>query len=805
MDLIYALYRKHSTTTKVLPECESLHDGETLCSVSSQNIVAFTTRTELDDLTAKTWGSHVYVADLNTPWYSHKVVSSPAVVTALEWDLPGSKLLIADSSGNVSLWTLKEHVLNDWVCLGTATFTGEHILGAAFFHNGKKISLMTEKKDGVLYSEKFAHVRFAPSVRQFGNRAVEGCLVISTTGMVGALAIPKEGPGLPLITATDSLGSTRHRITALDICYGKNGQLLVAVSNGNVHTPVQCYRVSVKKTDEKCIITSQALPSFFLQASPSADQQYHTVTQLKFVVREDADTLVVSANGEAGALFEVWELREKPLSVHKLFQSKTQSTELFKTVLWQHQSTFRANAQVTCITTLKVSITNTVPPPLYVIMVLADGTIHCLTRDSLKQMASAWLRVGWRDDVKHSKMSINISAMDLTWLGGALVVADTQGQLYVYRLLLPISEPGATLSVPLATTLLEYCLVTGLDWWDILISIRPNMLDAVCDRLSESFNRQPPAVQQFHYVTYLSLKSALYRLVPAGQAKAADLTALLMLHSVATAFKSLLRPSDLASHDKGPAESLQAVMSDSIIDVDKVLLHLEAKEFTVEPSTLQSLHQLIQWVADLALNLLARLPEQRKTTGYELVRDNKAINSVRELLVIIRIWGLLRTSCLPVFVRSAENMDVLSHLFKLLSRLVQSQEPDENLIDDCILLPSQVMIPPLNTATPITAITSPALFHQALPIQLEYNVEPDCLHFVPDLNPIEGAMATDQTVDTIRHIYLGHQPLVVKQCCRCGGKAQLQSCSRTAAIRAWDQRWARACRCGGHWRVHKYA
>lgn len=56
-------------------------------------------------------------------------------------------------------------------------------------------------------------------------------------------------------------------------------------------------------------------------------------------------------------------------------------------------------------------------------------------------------------------------------------------------------------------------------------------------------------------------------------------------------------------------------MSESITDVDKVLLHLEAKEFTVEPSTLQSLHQLIQWVADLALNLLSRLPEQRKSTS----------------------------------------------------------------------------------------------------------------------------------------------------------------------------------------------
>jgi mediator of RNA polymerase II transcription subunit 16 len=47
-----------------------------------------------------------------------------------------------------------------------------------------------------------------------------------------------------------------------------------------------------------------------------------------------------------------------------------------------------------------------------------------------------------------------------------------------------------------------------------------------------------------------------YRLTVNGQSKAADLTSLLMLHSVATAFKSLLRPSDLSSHDKGPAESL---------------------------------------------------------------------------------------------------------------------------------------------------------------------------------------------------------------------------------------------------------
>lgn len=59
----------------------------------------------------------------------------------------------------------------------------------------------------------------------------------------------------------------------------------------------------------------------------------HTVTQLKFVVREDADTLVVAVNGDAGALIEIWELQEKPLTVHKLFQSKVQSAEPLRTVV----------------------------------------------------------------------------------------------------------------------------------------------------------------------------------------------------------------------------------------------------------------------------------------------------------------------------------------------------------------------------------------------------------------------------------------------------------------------------------------
>ncbi|KAL0276749.1 UNVERIFIED_CONTAM: hypothetical protein PYX00_004255 [Menopon gallinae] len=405
---------------------------------------------------------------------------------------------------------------------------------------------------------------------------------------------------------------------------------------------------------------------------------------------------------------------------------------------------------------------------------------------------------------KQPKLNVKLSKMDMSWLGNILICTDTQGQLYLYRLM-PISEHGGPMTVPYACTLLEYCLVTGLDWWDLLVSLRASMLEAVCEKFTESFNRQNSASKQFYYVQFLCIKTSLYRMSANCQTKAADLTSLLMLYSIATAFKTLLRPSDMSNHDKGPAESLAAVLADSVTDVDKVLLHLEAKEFAVEPSALQSLQQLIQWVADLTLNLLARLPEQRatssKSSGYQLTRDYQALSTLRELLVIIRIWGLLRQSCLPVFVGSVENFDVLPLLFRLLSRLIQTSESDETLLDECCSLPNQVAIPQMNFCNGTTQVLSPALFHQVLPIQLYYGVEPDTLEYIPD--PVDAQ--SESMIDSFRHVYLGKQPHSVKQCTRCGSKAQVISSSRrTAAILAWDQRWARSCRCSGRWRIHNF-
>lgn len=216
---------------------------------------------------------------------------------------------------------------------------------------------------------------------------------------------------------------------------------------------------------------------------------------------------------------------------------------------------------------------------------------------------------------------------------------------------------------------------------------------------------------------------------------------------------------------------------------------------------------------------------------------------------MMRIWGLVRSQCLPVFMRSAENMDVLATLFRLLTRLtLNPNEPDDVLLgkfkihfqyfsflisyilqctDECCLLPSQVLIPQLQCFSSQYSVASPILFYMInLPfkviqcndasvaasifnkfqfffsIQFEYNVEPQNTKFTQDITMAENGLSGEHISDSIRHIQLGKRPGKLRRCTRCGAYTSLHSVARTAAMRAWEQRWASGCRCGGFWRLH---
>lgn len=177
------------------------------------------------------------------------------------------------------------------------------------------------------------------------------------------------------------------------------------------------------------------------------------------------------------------------------------------------------------------------------------------------QLTNASLTCVWRNENDHvskqTKIDSTIVAHDITWMGHLLLAVDAEGQLYAYRVSYPHQEQaGGQLSINYAVSLLEYCLVGGFDALDIFLILKVQQLDNIIDRLTENFTRQPAFVQQYFYVNFFAMKMNLYRLSVPGLPKAHDLTCFLLLHSILIGFKSLLRPSVLSSHDKGPAENL---------------------------------------------------------------------------------------------------------------------------------------------------------------------------------------------------------------------------------------------------------
>lgn len=157
-------------------------------------------------------------------------------ISILQWDVMGKYLLVGDISGNLQIFLQKDNLLSEWIQYYHARLPGENIIKAVFFHNGRKISIQPDKKDVTNYIEKYPRVKFLPSCRSFGGVSAEGVLVITSTGLLGALVLPPDlpnfsklaaspnPPSLPILLTpiTQSLGRTRNFITVADICYSKS-------------------------------------------------------------------------------------------------------------------------------------------------------------------------------------------------------------------------------------------------------------------------------------------------------------------------------------------------------------------------------------------------------------------------------------------------------------------------------------------------------------------------------------------------------------------------------------------------------
>ncbi|XP_060797654.1 mediator of RNA polymerase II transcription subunit 16 isoform X1 [Neoarius graeffei] len=826
MDVVYVCEWEKKTKSN---HCPSI---PLVCAWSCRNLIAFTTDLKNED-EDKDLSHMIHIIDSEHPWDVYSINSGHTeVISCLEWDQSGSRLLSADGDGQIKCWAMTEHLVNSWESTQSSSVEGDPIVALSWLHNGVKLALHVEKSGSTNFGEKFSRVKFSPSLTLFGGKPMEGWLAVTVSGLVSVSLLKPNGA---LLSASESLSRLRGRVALADIAFTGGGNIVVATTDGSSSSPVQFYKVCVSVVSEKCRIDTELLPSLFMRCTtdPVRRNKYPAVTHLKFLTRENSEQVLLCASSQMNSIVECWSLRKEGLPVNNIFQHRSPVVGEKQPMIlkWRILSATNDLDRVSAVALpkLPISISNTdlkvasetkFCPGLGLALAFNDGTIQILHRLSLQTMGvfpgttGSSQRVGDEPTIKRQRTggpTVHFKALQFSWTSLALVGVDNHGKLHMIRV---SPSMGQMLDMNIVLRhllfLLEYCMVTGYDWWDVLLHVQHSMVHNLVEKLHEEYMRQNQALQQVLSTRIVAVKASLCKLSLATAARACDFYAKLLLIAISSTLKSLLRPHVLNTPDKSPGDRLAEICAKNTdTDIDKVMINLKTEEFVLDGPPLQSLQQLIQWVGDFVLYLLANLPNQGSTVrpGFGFLRDGPSLGMLREMMVMIRIWGLLKPGCLPIYTATSDNQDSMSLLFRLLTKLwlcsrdeSHPQEPDETLLDECCLLPSQLLVPsmdwlPINDGV-ITRIQSK--HHLRLQFGKSY--------ILPGLNPnsqmeLFSRSPASQRMDNLRCLHMGICPTEdSKACTRCGCVTMLRSPNKTNAMKQWEQRWIKNCLCGGLWR-----
>ncbi|ESO93932.1 hypothetical protein LOTGIDRAFT_209457 [Lottia gigantea] len=766
----------------------------------------------------------VCVYDLDKPWNTYTVMTGSIPISNIAWDATGSKLLIANTQGLCQVWIMPEHVLSKWKLFGEAILENEDILKVAWLHNGIQVIFNPDKKDNIMYHEKFVRNRVTPTVSNFGGKPLDGWIAVSTSGMVSVGLLQDQDP--QIITSKTSLSAGHLRLAEVDIAFSATGEVVFVVTDGTLASAVQCFYVEVSLQHLTCTLTSKPGPSLFMKSQlecGSKDISSVQITDLYFMNKDNPDTLLVCCGNHSYSCVEVWQLVEQMMPLNRFFQSAKPDFS-YKTPKWMHKASVTSNSMLTCIATPTLFMgRNYIDAPgfvSYFACTYKDGSVKIVHRHTIQTIHSCTLESLGISEDSRPKTQCYFTTMVQTLSGCGLI--GLHGNDMVLLRVFNMREGPIQLSPPSVLLLLEYMLCFGYDWWDVFLAIRQGMVEGICQRLSDDFQKQPGSMQEFLRMRLIALQMALYNFLSNGQQKAADCRALLICNSISSVLKGILRPKSVSASDKSPAEKLTMMCnSQKEADIDSVLRNLDTEEFIVEAlkrggnsgNTLQFLQPLIQWVADFCLHLLSSIPLYQSYgsfPGSTLLRDTVVLNNLRELLVIIRIWGLINPGCLPVFTTTSQ-LDCLSNLFKLLTKTWlcskdSNLEYDENLNDECLLLPNQVLIPDIKQSFGAENY-SYSIFTQQLPLSLKTRDEPEFLFTLQQSRLLyipESTVESRQRYDIVRQIHLGLKPSgPVRECCRCGSFSLLNTPTNSAILKSWEQRFVKNCICGGHWKLYE--
>ncbi|XP_071947500.1 mediator of RNA polymerase II transcription subunit 16-like [Antedon mediterranea] len=802
--------------------------GSGLSDWSCRNIVAFTTIGNCKEPVEhrEVTNTYIHILDPDRPWEIYSITSGhKEIITSLKWNGSGTQLLSTDSRGTCCCWEMDQLLLNSWKLTTKNNIGQEPVIAADWLRGPIKLLYNVDKLDSINIHEKFSRITCEPSVKNVGGKPVKGWIAVTSTSLVSVTVMLEGGK---LITENKCLGTHRSHAAVGDIAFG--GPLIVATSDGSCRSPIQTYSVNITESGNKLNIQTELLPSFYPQCCTNSvtKEKYNTISHIRFMNREAGDKILVTVTGSGGTCIECWSLSKEPVPLHKIFDNTMPADQQPLTLKWVFMTSHCDNATITALAVprLPLNLSKTSMyngPGMVIAAAFMDGNIKLLHRNSMKPVKVLKYEGAKNISSPQAKRQRPMSAcytVSLTMSSTccSMIGVDKMGALCLLKVAPTIGQivdAGAHRAHTIAqvVNLLEYCLVTGRDWWDLMLTISMGMVETVIDRLTEVYKRQNPARQALLFNRLLAMKATLHRLTSSGRGKAVDCHSKLLLNAIATEFKALL--TSASGLENTPCDRITAACAIGDTDIVSVLQKIDSKDITVDKKLLRSTQQLTQWIAEYALYVLATVPVQGQMTtkpGVSILYDASTLLILRQLLVIIKVFGEKEPLCLPVFTVTSAGLDGLSLLYKLLTNIWVSSVDDmyvkleDSIVDECILLPSQILIRSMEYQPVTEGIIGKLHSRQAMAFQ--FDNPPGHMITVATFSPghpaeVNTRSLTDkihQKHDVVRRLHLGvAPPEELKRCTRCSCISLLKSPSNTPKMMAWEQRWSRSCLCGGLW------
>ena len=196
------------------------------------------------------------------------------------------------------------------------------------------------------------------------------------------------------VTATACVGRNRSRINFADMAMSTSGDFLLAACGAD--TPVTVYKVECSHDPQLGLqvqVTNHS--SFCVNEKISGGggvADMVRISALKFVLSDHSNAITVGVDSEEGGKVRLWQLDMTYQTCHKLFSQSQPSPKRKLVPTWRYCSEFGGGgSKLNVLATPRSSIMAGEQPSCYIAVGFAEGTIQCLIRDSLQQIASVEL------------------------------------------------------------------------------------------------------------------------------------------------------------------------------------------------------------------------------------------------------------------------------------------------------------------------------------------------------------------------------------------------------------------------------